>query len=95
MGFVRYKKTACFIGISIVCVVLIPLGWLIMALGYKFNIVTPGVLVMVLPIVKSLEWETKLLICGIVNGICFFAVLFALSLAVRRLRRTKQVGEGK
>ena len=92
----RYKKTARFIGISIVCVILIPLGWIIMGLGYKFHIVTPWVLVMgKLPIVKSLEWETKLWICGIVNGICFFAVLFALYLAVRRLRRTKQDGEGK
>ena len=92
----RYKKTARFIGISIVCVTLIPLGWIIMGLGYKFHIVTPWVLVMgKLPIVKSLEWETKLWICGIVNGICFFAVLFALYLAVRRLRRTKQDGEGK
>ena len=52
--FVRYKKTALLIGISIACVLVVPLGWVIMGLGYQFNIVTPGVLAMVrLPIVKG------------------------------------------
>jgi hypothetical protein len=96
MVFVRYKKTSSLIGIGIACVLLVPLGWVIMGLGYKFHIVTPGILVMGrLPIVRSLEWETKLLICGIVNGICFFAMLCGWYLAVRRFRRTTKVGEGR
>jgi len=88
LGLMRYGKALRFAGVLLVLALLAPLGWLLEGI-LRFNFPTPGLWVVSrLPIVASLEWQTKLLICGVVDGICVFAIIVGVFLVCNRLRRS-------